>query len=142
MEVVTEEAAAATVESKTNGTNGTTTNGEKKEENKKPKAVPFKVEIPRISSSRDLRPQRPHSPTRTELLEQVGFLLNGSGADRDLNKTLTKIRSVDLEEALKKARKYAMEQSVRYALVKQQQQQQKQQLDLIKKQQAILLMCR
>lgn len=69
-------------------------------------------------------------------------MLNGPGCDRDLNKSLMKIRSIELEEGLKKARKYAMEQSVRYALIKQQQQQQKQQLDLIKKQQAILLMCR
>lgn len=134
---------------KTNGTsNGgevTTTITKKDEGEKKDKKTtppPFKVDIPRISSSRELRPQRAVSPTRAEMLEQHGFLCNGPGADRDLNKSIVKIRSIELEEAVKKARKYAMEQSVRFALVKQQQQQQKQQLDLIKKQQAILLMCR
>jgi hypothetical protein len=35
-----------------------------------------------------------------------------------------------------------MEQSVKYVLVKQQQHQQRAQLDIIKKQQALLLMCR
>lgn len=100
----------------------------------------FKIEIPRISSSREIRPQRAHSPCQE--LEQRSFLFNGPGSKRDLNKLITKMKTVELEEAVKKAKKYAMEQSVRYALVKQQQQQQKQQLDLIKKQQALLLMCR
>ena len=100
----------------------------------------FKVEIPRIASSKSLRPQRAHSPV-TEL-EQRGLLCNGPGAKRDLNKSILKIRTTELEECVKKAKKYSMEQSVRFALVKQQQQQQKQQLELIKKQQALLLMCR
>ena len=104
-----------------------------------PKPKSFKVEIPRISS-KDLRPQRQHSPVAE--LEQRSLLFNGPGAKRDLNKSILKIRTTELEEAVKKAKKYAMEQSVRFALVKQQQQQQKQQLDLIKKQQALLLMCR
>ena len=75
-------------------------------------------------------------------LEQCGYLCNASGAKRDLNKLSVKIKSVELEECVKRAKKFAMEQSVRFALVKQQQQQQKQQLDLIRKQQALLLMCR
>ncbi|CAF0796818.1 unnamed protein product [Brachionus calyciflorus] len=100
----------------------------------------FVIEIPRLSSSRDLRPQRSHSPCRE--LEQFSYLFMGPGAKRDANKSLLKIRSSDLEDAVKKAKKYAMEQSVRFALVKQQQQQQKQQMDLLKKQQALLLMCR
>jgi hypothetical protein len=100
----------------------------------------FKVEIPRISSSRDLHPQRAHSPV-TEL-EQRSYLFNAPASKKEPNKLSTKIRTVEVEESIKKAKKFAMEQSVRFALVKQQQQQQKQQLELIKKQQALLLMCR
>ena len=99
----------------------------------------FKVTIPRISS-RELHPQRPHSAV-TEL-EQREYLLNGPGSKRDSNKLTVKVKNPEIEEAIKRAKKYAMEQSVRFVLVKQQQQQQKQQLDLIKKQQALLLMCR
>lgn len=138
-EIQTQEAASSNDQKPT--TNGTEVNGDEanKKEEKKTK---FKVDIPKISSSRELRPQRPISPPRNGYLDQIGLLFNGPGSERDLNKSLLRIRSVELEEGVKKARKYAMEQSVRYALVKQQQQQQKQQLDLIKKQQAILLMCR
>jgi poly(U)-binding-splicing factor PUF60 len=106
---------------------------------KKEKERRFRIEVPRISS-RDLRPQRPH--TDVAELDQCGPLLNAPGARRDSNKLSIKIKSIELEECIKKAKKFAMEQSVRFALVKQQQQQQKQQLELIKKQQALLLMCR
>ena len=98
----------------------------------------FKVEIPRISS-RDLRPQRPHSPVNE--FEQRSRLFSDYGAKREANKLNIKLKA-DMEESIKKSKKFAMEQSVRFALVKQQQQQQKQQLELIKKQQALLLMCR
>jgi hypothetical protein len=122
--------------------NGKSENGTKKDENTKPKNVikSFKVEIPRISSSRDIRPQKPH--IQVVELEQCGLLCNALGAKRDLNKSILKIRTVELEENVKKAKKYAMEQSVRFALVKQTQQAQKQQLELIRRQQALLLMCR
>jgi hypothetical protein len=124
------------------------TNGESKNDKNKltssstssKKQPTLKIEIPRISSSREIRPQRAHSPYRE--LEQRSLLFNALGSKRDLNKSIIRIKSIELEEAVKKARKYAMEQSVRFALVKQQQQQQKAQLDLIKKQQALLLMCR
>jgi len=99
----------------------------------------FKIHIPRISS-RDLHPQQTHSPV--DELEQREFLFVGPGAKREPNKLTVKLKSPELEECIKRAKKYAMEQSVRFVLVKQQQQQQKQQLDLIKKQQALLLMCR
>ena len=98
----------------------------------------FKVEIPRISS-RDLRSQRQHSPVKE--LEQKSRLFCDHGAKREANKLSIKLKP-ELDEGIKKSKKYAMEQSVRFALVKQQQQQQKQQLELIKKQQALLLMCR
>ena len=98
----------------------------------------FKIEVPRISS-RDLRSQRLHSQV-TEL-EQKSRLFCDHGAKREANKLNLKLKS-ELEEGIKKSKKFAMEQSVRFALVKQQQQQQKQQLELIKKQQALLLMCR
>ncbi len=102
---------------------------------------PFKCEIPRISSTKELRPQREHSPG-TDQLEQRAYSCNGPGAKRDLSKSILKIRTNELEECVKKAKKHAMEQSARYVLVKQQQAAQKAQLDLIKKQQALLLMCR
>jgi poly(U)-binding-splicing factor PUF60 len=66
-------------------------------------------------------------------------LFQGSGAKNDTGSY--KVRSSN-DENLKRAKKYAMEQSVKYVLVKQQQHQQRQQLDIIKKQQALLLMCR
>lgn len=104
------------------------------------KIEPIKVSIPKISS-RDSRPVRAHSPVAKQL-EQAEVMIAGPGAKREPNKQYVKLKSVELEDAIKRAKKYAMEQSVRFVLVKQQQQQQKQQLDLIKKQQALLLMCR
>lgn len=71
--------------------------------------------------------------------DQRGPLFRGPGANRETGRF--KIRPTD-DENVKRAKKYAMEQSVKYVLVKQQQQQQRQQLDVIKKQQALLLMCR
>ncbi|CAF0761903.1 unnamed protein product, partial [Didymodactylos carnosus] len=92
-------------------------------------------DVPRLPH--ELTPFRPHSPAYE--LEQRGPLYSGPGHKRDTGKY--KIRSVDGEN-IKGAKKFAMEQSVKYVLMKQQQQQQRQQLDLIKKQQALLLMCR
>ena len=108
--------------------------------NQKPR---FKVEIPRITS-RDLRSQnRQHSPPPSAHFEQISRLFCDHGAKREANKLADNIKlKSDLEEGIKKSKKFAMEQSVRFALLKQQQQQQKQQLELIKKQQALLLMCR
>lgn len=98
----------------------------------------IKVEIPRISS-RDLRSTRQSSPAKES--EQKSRLFCDHGAKREANKLNLKLKT-ELEEGIKRSKKFAMEQSVRFALVKQQQQQQKQQLELIKKQQALLLMCR
>ncbi|CAF0863667.1 unnamed protein product [Didymodactylos carnosus] len=92
-------------------------------------------DVPRLP--RELTPFCPHSPVYE--LEQRGPLYLGPGHKRDTGKY--KIRSAD-DENVKRAKKLAMEQSVKYVLMKQQQQQQRQQLDLIKKQQALLLMCR
>ncbi len=72
-------------------------------------------------------------------LDQRGPLFKGSGAK--YNSGRYRVRSSD-EENVKRAKKFAMEQSVKYVLVKQQLQQQRQQLDVAKKQQALLLMCR
>jgi len=105
---------------------------------KKIKINPLKITIPKISI-RDLRLLRPHSPITNEL-EQSDYVLNGPGSKREPNKI--KLKNIELEECIQRAKIYAREQSVRFVLVKQQQQQQKQQLDLIKKQQALLLMCR
>lgn len=72
-------------------------------------------------------------------MNQRGPLFKGPGAKRDTGRY--KIRSSD-NETVKEAKKFAREQSVKYVLVKQQQHQQRFQLDIIKKQQALLLMCR
>ncbi len=107
------------------------------------KIKPLKISIPRISSRDLVRAHRPHSPASVKELEQMAeLMLSGPGARREVNKQTVKLKNPELEECVKRAKKYAMEQSVRFVLVKQQQQQQKQQLDLIKKQQALLLMCR
>lgn len=112
---------------------------EKNESPKKIKPVEFKVHVPRISS-REIHSQRAHSPVNEH--DQRDYLFLGPGSKREPNKLPVKLKNLELEECIKRAKKYAMEQSVRFVLVKQQQQQQKQQLDLIKKQQALLLMCR
>ena len=72
-------------------------------------------------------------------LDQRGPFFKGPGAK--YNSGRYRIRSSD-EENVKRAKKFAMEQSVKHVLVKQQQQQQRQQMDVLKKQQALLLMCR
>lgn len=72
-------------------------------------------------------------------MDQRGPLFHGSGAKRDTGRY--KVRSSD-EDTVKKAKKFVMEQSVKHVMVRQQQQQQRSQLELIKKQQALLLMCR
>ena len=72
-------------------------------------------------------------------MDQRGPLFQGPGAKRDTGRY--KIRSSD-DDTVKKAKKFAMEQSVKYVMFRQQQQQQRSQLELIKKQQALLLMCR
>ena len=107
------------------------------------KIKPLKISVPRISSRDLVRAHRSHSPLSTKELDQMSeLMLSGPGARREVNKQIVKLKNPELEECVKRAKKYAMEQSVRFVLVKQQQQQQKQQLDLIKKQQALLLMCR
>lgn len=91
--------------------------------------------IPRLP--RELTPFAPFAPVAE--LDQRGPLFKGPGATRHTGRY--KVRSVD-DENVKRAKKYALEQSVKYVLMKQQQQQQRVQLDIIKKQQALLLMCR
>ncbi|UJR25434.1 hypothetical protein I4U23_006781 [Adineta vaga] len=72
-------------------------------------------------------------------LGQRGPLFQGPGAKRDTGRY--KVRPAD-DDNVKRAKKFAMEQSVKYVLVKQQQQQQRVQLEFLRKQQAFLLMCR
>jgi poly(U)-binding-splicing factor PUF60 len=92
-------------------------------------------DVPRLP--RELTPFAPF--TNVPELDQRGPLFQGPGAKRDTGRY--KVRSSD-DDNVKRAKKFAMEQSVKYVLVRQQQQQQRQQLDIIKKQQALLLMCR
>ena len=92
-------------------------------------------DVPRLP--REVTPFAPFVPT-TEL-DQRGPLYQGAGAKRDTGRY--KVRPAD-DDTVKRAKKFAMEQSVKYVLVRQQQHQQRAQLDLIKKQQALLLMCR
>jgi poly(U)-binding-splicing factor PUF60 len=92
-------------------------------------------DVPRLP--RELTPFA--SFTTSIEFDQRGPLFKGPGAKRDTGRY--KVRSSD-DENMKRAKKFAMEQSVKYVLVKQQQHQQRAQLDIIKKQQALLLMCR
>ena len=86
---------------------------------------------------RELTPFAPFTPVIE--YDQRGPLFKGPGSKRDTGKY--KVRPVD-DEIVKRAKKFAMEQSVKFVLMKQQQHQQRAQLDIIKKQQALLLMCR
>ncbi|CAF1497099.1 unnamed protein product [Rotaria sordida] len=74
--------------------------------------------------------------TQTIELDQHRPLYCGLGAKHDTGRY--KIRSSD-DKSIKRAKKFAMEQSVKYVLVRQQQHAQ---LDVIKKEQVLLLMCR
>lgn len=74
-------------------------------------------------------------------LPQRGPLHSGKAAHRECGRYGRSLRPSE-EECLKRAKRYAMEQSVKFVLQRQQQQQQKQQLDYVKKQQALMLMCR
>ncbi len=96
---------------------------------------PSLPDVPRLP--RELTPFAPF--INVVEVDQRGPLFQGPGAKRDTGRY--KVRSSD-DDSVKRAKKFAMEQSVKYVLVKQQQQQQRAQLDLIKKQQALLLMCR
>ena len=92
-------------------------------------------DVPRLP--RELTPFAPFEGVVE--VNQRGPLFQGPGAKRDTGRY--KVRPVD-DENVKRAKKFAMEQSVKYVLVRQQQHQQRAQLDIIKKQQALLLMCR
>jgi len=92
-------------------------------------------DVPRLPH--ELTPLAPF--TLIHEVDQRGPLFKGPGSTRETGKY--KIRPTDLE-TIKKAKQFAMEQSVKYVLLKQQQHQQRAQLDIIKKQQALLLMCR
>ena len=72
-------------------------------------------------------------------VDQRGPLFQGPGAKRETGKY--KVRPAD-DESIKRAKKIAMDQSVKFVMLKQQQQQQRTQIELLKKQQALLLMCR
>ena len=92
-------------------------------------------DIPQLP--RELTPFSPFTILRE--LDQRGPLFQGPGSKRDTGRY--KVRATD-EDVVKRAKKFAMEQSVKYVMLKQQQHQQKAQLELMKKQQALLLMCR
>ena len=78
-------------------------------------------------------------------LEQTGPLVNGPGARRDtmggLGLPLPKL-STDQNSAIQKAKKYAMEQSIKMVLMKQTLAHQQQQAKSMQRHQAVVLMCR
>jgi len=87
---------------------------------------------------------RPRSPVRE--VDQSGTLTVGSGAKKDdivhlLGQSLTRLTS-DQKEAVGKAKKYAMEQSIRLVLMKQTLAHQQQQAKSLQRHQALVLMCR
>lgn len=74
---------------------------------------------------------------------QIGYLIAGPGALRAnaLQAKLTKL-TPDQQDAVNKAKKYAMEQSIKSVLVKQSAAHQQQQQKSLQRHQAIVLMCR
>lgn len=78
-------------------------------------------------------------------LEQTGPLVNGAGARRDtmggMGLPLPKLSS-DQNAAVQKAKKYAMEQSIKMVLMKQTLAHQQQQAKSMQRHQAVVLMCR
>lgn len=78
--------------------------------------------------------------------EQVGPLVEGPGAKRDQRPFLLPKLNTSQQEAIQKAKKYAMEQSIKSVLVRQtiahQQQQMANFQNTIQRQQALALMCR
>ncbi|CAL4060976.1 unnamed protein product, partial [Meganyctiphanes norvegica] len=87
---------------------------------------------------------RPRSPVRE--VDQSGALTVGSGAKKDdivhlLGQSLSRLTS-DQKEAVGKAKKYAMEQSIRLVLMKQTLAHQQQQAKSLQRHQALVLMCR
>jgi len=94
-----------------------------------------KQDVPRLP--REVTPLAAFVPVRE--VDQRGSLFQGPGAKRETGKY--KIRPVD-DQNIKLAKKFAMEQSVKFVMLKQQQQQQRTQIEILKKQQALLLMCR
>lgn len=87
---------------------------------------------------------RPRSPVRE--VDQSGALTVGSGAKKDdivhlLGQSLSRL-TTDQKEAVAKAKKYAMEQSIRLVLMKQTLAHQQQQAKSLQRHQALVLMCR
>lgn len=91
--------------------------------------------VPRLP--RELTPFAPFMPALE--VDQRGPLFKGPGSKHETGRY--KVRPGD-EELVKRAKKFATEQSIKHVFMKQQQHQQRAQLDIIKKQQALLLMCR
>ncbi len=81
---------------------------------------------------------RPSPPTN---LLETGHLVMGPGAKRDSGGQLTKLTPVQME-AVQKAKKYAMEQSIKMVLMKQTIAHQAHQAKSMQRHQAIVLMCR
>lgn len=80
-----------------------------------------------------------------EHLQQTGRLVMGPGARKASHYTGTKIKLPKLTDeqadAVKKAKKYAMEQSVKLVLLKQNHQHQQAQVKTMQRHQAVLVMC-
>ncbi|TRY63824.1 hypothetical protein TCAL_00801 [Tigriopus californicus] len=86
-----------------------------------------------------------HRPAPPSNLDQTGHLVLGPGARRDaaglLAAPLSKL-SVEQQSAVQKAKKYAMEQSIKMVLMKQTLAHQQQQAKSLQRHQAVVLMCR
>ena len=95
-----------------------------------------KPEIPQGDGSR---------PPPPENLDQTGHLVLGPGARRDqhgvLGQPMTKLSSEEYT-AVQRAKKYAMEQSIKMVLMKQTLAHQQQQAKSLQRHQAVVLMCR
>jgi len=77
------------------------------------------------------------------LLDQTGHLVMGPGARRDSSTSLGLMKlTTEEQERVQKAKKYAMEQSIKMVLMKQTHQHQQAQAKTLQRHQAVVLMCR
>ncbi|XP_050720151.1 poly(U)-binding-splicing factor half pint-like isoform X2 [Eriocheir sinensis] len=98
----------------------------------------------RLNDEGEARPIRARTPTRE--VDQSGTLVLGTGAKKDdivhlLGQSLPRLSS-EQKDIVARAKKYAMEQSIRLVLMKQTLAHQQQQAKSLQRHQALVLMCR
>ncbi|XP_071793660.1 poly(U)-binding-splicing factor PUF60-like isoform X1 [Asterias amurensis] len=113
-----------------------------------PSPKKIKTELGMVGIPVPIKQEVARSPSPLMMAEQMGPVLAGPGAKKEMSSllsVLTKL-SPDQQEALNRAKKYAMEQNIKSVLVKQTLAHQQQQMTNLQmaaqRQRAIALMCR